>query len=73
MTLDDLESFEQDRRAFAMLKLALQGDADVAAGRTVSRADYKKRVAASFQSYGPEASQSIESLLDERVRRDRRP
>jgi prevent-host-death family protein len=43
--LQDVESFEQDRRAFALLKLALQGDADVAAGRTVSRADYKKRLA----------------------------
>lgn len=44
--LQDVESFEQDRWAFALLKLALQGEADVAAGRTVSRADYKKRFAA---------------------------
>ena len=48
--LQDVESFEQDRRAFALLKLALQGDADVAAGRTVGRADYKKRVAALLEA-----------------------
>jgi prevent-host-death family protein len=44
--LQDAASFEENRRAFALLKLALQGDADIAAGRAVSRADYKKRVAA---------------------------
>lgn len=44
--LVDVESFEQDRRAFALLKLALQGDSDIAEGRTVSRADYKARLAA---------------------------
>lgn len=44
--LQDVASFEEDRRAFALLKLALQGDADIAAGRTVTRAEHKKRVAA---------------------------
>ena len=44
--LQDVESFEQDRRAFALLKLALQGDADIVEGRVVSRAEYKKRLAA---------------------------
>ena len=44
--LQDVESFEQDRRAFALLKLALQGDADIAEGRVVSRSEYKKRLAA---------------------------
>jgi len=44
--LQDVATFEQERRAFALLKLALQGDADVAAGRTVSRAEYKRRFAA---------------------------
>ena len=44
--LQDVESFEQDRRAFALLKLALQGDIDIAEGRVVSRAEYKKRLAA---------------------------
>jgi prevent-host-death family protein len=43
--LQDVASFEQERRAFALLKLALQGDSDVAAGRTVSRAEYKRRFA----------------------------
>jgi prevent-host-death family protein len=48
--LQDVQSFEQDRRAFALLKLALQGDSDIAAGRTVSRASYKKRLAALLKS-----------------------
>jgi len=48
--LQDVASFEADRRAFALLKLAMQGDADIAAGRTVSRADYKKRLAALVKS-----------------------
>jgi prevent-host-death family protein len=43
--LQDVASFEQERQAFALLKLALQGDSDVAAGRTVSRAEYKRRLA----------------------------
>lgn len=37
---------DEDRRAYALLELALQGDADIAAGRTVTRAEHKKRVAA---------------------------
>lgn len=44
--LQDVASFEDDRRAFALLKLALEGDSDIAAGRVVSRAEYKTRVAA---------------------------
>jgi prevent-host-death family protein len=43
--LQDVATFEQERHAFALLKLALQGDSDVAAGRTVSRAEYKRRFA----------------------------
>lgn len=49
--LQDVESFEEDRRAFALLKLALQGDASIAAGRTVSRSDYKKRLAALVKTH----------------------
>lgn len=44
--LQDVASFEDDRRAFALLKLALEGDSDIAAGRVVSRAEYKARLAA---------------------------
>lgn len=44
--LQDAESFEADRRAFALLKLALEGDSDIAAGRVVSRTEYRKRLAA---------------------------
>jgi hypothetical protein len=47
---EDVESFEQDRHAVALLKLALQGDADIAEGRVVSRAEYKKRLAALIKS-----------------------
>jgi prevent-host-death family protein len=55
--LQDVESFEQDRRAFALLKLTLQGDADVAEGRVVSRAEYKKRLAALLKARGSRASE----------------
>lgn len=48
--LQDVESFEEDRRAFALLKLALQGDADISAGHTVSRAAYQKRFAELIKS-----------------------
>lgn len=43
--LQDAESFESERRAFALLKLALQGDAEIAAGDGVSLADHRKRMA----------------------------
>ena len=43
--LQDVASYERDRRAFALLQLALQGEADIAAGRTVSRVEHKKRLA----------------------------
>lgn len=43
--LQDVASFEEDRRAFALLKLAIQGDEDIDAGRTVSRTEYKRRLA----------------------------
>ena len=44
--LQDVASYEQERRAFALLQLAVQGEADIAAGRVVSRAEHKKRLAA---------------------------
>ncbi|HZJ63630.1 MAG TPA: type II toxin-antitoxin system Phd/YefM family antitoxin [Kofleriaceae bacterium] len=50
--LQDVESFEQDRRAFALLKLVLQGETDIAEGRTVSRADHRKRLAALLKARG---------------------
>jgi prevent-host-death family protein len=48
--VQDVASYEQDRRAFALLQLALQGEADIAAGRTVSRAEHKKRLAARLKA-----------------------
>ena len=48
--LQDAASYEQDQRAFALLRLALQGEADIAAGRTVSRAEHKKRLTARMKA-----------------------
>jgi prevent-host-death family protein len=44
--LQDVASYEADRRAFALLKLALEGQADLDAGRRVTLADHRKRIAA---------------------------
>ena len=49
--LQDVASYEQDRHAFALLRLALQGEADIAAGRTVSRAEHKKRLAKRLKTH----------------------
>lgn len=43
--LQDVESFESDRRAFALLRLALDGDEEIAEGRGMSLGDHRKRVA----------------------------
>ena len=48
--LQDVESFEADRRAFALLKLALEGDAELADGRGLSLADHRRRIAAVLRS-----------------------
>jgi prevent-host-death family protein len=44
--LQDVESFEADRRAFALLKLALQGDAEIGQGEGRSLAEHRRRMAA---------------------------
>lgn len=44
--LQDVESFEEDRRAFALLKLALEGDAEIAAGHGLTLAKHRQRAAA---------------------------
>ena len=50
--LQDVQTFEEDRRAFALLKLALQGDDDVARGRRFTLAEHKKRMAAFLRERG---------------------
>jgi len=43
--LIDAKSYDEDQRAFAILKLALQGEAAIAAGQSISHAAYRARVA----------------------------
>ena len=42
--LQDIESYERQRRALLMLKLVAQGEADYAAGRTVSDDEARRRL-----------------------------
>ena len=44
--LQDVHSFEEDRRAFALLKLALEGDAEIAGGQGLTLAAHRKRMVA---------------------------
>ena len=44
--LQDVDSFDEDRRAFALLKLALEGDAEIAGGQGLTLAEHRKRMAA---------------------------
>lgn len=60
--LVDIESYEQDRRAFALLQLAMQGEAEVAAGRGIPLAEHRARIDALFRERG----------LPERAHRKRR-
>ena len=51
--LQDAESYESERRAFALLKLALQGDAEIAAGEGLSVTEHRKRMANFLRSTRP--------------------
>jgi prevent-host-death family protein len=42
--LQDVESFAEERRAFALLKLALEGEQDIQAGRRHDYASYRRAV-----------------------------
>lgn len=44
--LQDSQSFEEDRRAFALLKLAIQGEQDILEGRGMSYTKHRKRMKA---------------------------
>ena len=46
--LQDIESYERQRRTLLMLKLVAQGEADFAAGRTVSDAEARRRLRKRF-------------------------
>jgi prevent-host-death family protein len=49
--LQDIHSFTREREAIAMLKLCLQGTRDAEAGRTLTRAEHRKRVDAIFAKH----------------------
>jgi prevent-host-death family protein len=42
--LQDVESYAEERRAFAVLKLAVQGERDVADGRRTTLAEHRERI-----------------------------
>ena len=44
--LQDVLSFAEERRVFALLKLALEGDREIAEGRSVTLAQHRRRVRA---------------------------
>lgn len=44
--LVDVETYEEEQRAFELLKLALQGEQDITDGRHVSLADHRARMRA---------------------------
>jgi prevent-host-death family protein len=44
--LQDIHSYTEERRAFALLKLAARGERDVLEGRALSHAEHRKRVRA---------------------------
>jgi len=55
----------QDRHALALLQLAVQGAADIAAGRSVTRAEHARRLTALLEALARDA------MLQDRTRRDR--
>jgi prevent-host-death family protein len=48
--LQDIESYERQRRAFLMLKLLAQGETDYSAGRTLSDAAARRRLRARIRA-----------------------
>jgi prevent-host-death family protein len=42
--LQDVQSYEEERRAFALLKLALHGEQDIRSGRASTYAEHRKRI-----------------------------
>ncbi len=44
--LQDVHSFQEERRAFALLKLALEGEREIAEGRGMSYAQHRRRMKA---------------------------
>ncbi|MGN6109456.1 MAG: type II toxin-antitoxin system Phd/YefM family antitoxin [Kofleriaceae bacterium] len=49
--VQDIHSFHAERQAFAMLALCMQGQRDIAEGRTVTRADARARIDALFERF----------------------
>jgi prevent-host-death family protein len=50
--LVDIDSYEHDRRAFALLQLAMQSEAEIAAGKRVTRSEHRARMDAVFREHG---------------------
>jgi prevent-host-death family protein len=48
--LQDIESYERQRRAFLILKLLARGEADYAGGRTLSDAGARRRLRARLRA-----------------------
>ena len=44
--LQDVHSFAEERRAFALLKLAIEGERDIIAGRGLSYAEHRRAMRA---------------------------
>ncbi len=42
--LQDAKSYEDDRQAFALLKLAVQGEEDIAQGKHLTLAEHRQRM-----------------------------
>lgn len=50
--LQDVRSFEEDRQAFALLKLVVQGDEDIANGKRLTLAEHRSRMQALLRERG---------------------
>lgn len=56
--LQDVETFEAEQRAFALLKLVAQGEAELRTGKGLSLADHRRRMAARIDEAKPQASRA---------------
>ncbi len=50
--LQDVRSFEEDRQAFALLKLVVQGDEDIVNGKRLTLAEHRLRMKALLRERG---------------------
>jgi prevent-host-death family protein len=50
--LQDVRSYEADQQKIAMMQLVAQSEGEIAAGHTVTMAQYRKRMDAIFRKHG---------------------